>query len=124
MDLSIQSISRPKNHSNEVIASDNISDVTSQPVNACDFDKTFVSEAGISHVVLNSILFFALDSLKTGISVDEISNAMAGFYRLEDLNVAKTLLACLCRKAGRFQERRGKTAEDYCLGHNACYHRT
>ena len=111
VDLSIQSISRPNKHSTEIIASDNISDVTSQPVNACDFDKTFVSETGISHVVVNSILFFALDSLKAGISVDEISNAMAGFYRLEELNVAKTLLACLCRKAGRLQERRGKTAE-------------
>ena len=89
VDLSVQSISRPNNHSTEVIPSDNISDVTSQPFNACDFDKTFVSETGISYVVVNSILFFALDSLKAGISVDEISNAMAGFYRLEELNVAK-----------------------------------
>ena len=95
MDLSIQSISRPNNHSTEVIASDTISDVTSQPVNACDFDKTLVSETEISHVVVNSILFFALDLLKAGISADEISNAMAGFYRLEELNVAKSLLA-LC----------------------------
>ena len=111
MDLSIQSISRTKSHSTEVIASDNISDVSCKPVNACDFDKTFVSETGIPHLVVNSTLFFALDSLKAGISVDEISNAMAGFYRLEELNVAKTLLACLCRKADRLQERRGKTAE-------------
>ena len=36
---------------------------------------------------------------------------MAGFYRLEELNVAKTLLACLCRKTGRLQERRGRTVE-------------
>ena len=111
MDLSVQSISRPNNRSTEVIPSDNISDVTIQPLNACDFDKTFVSETGIPHVVVNSILFFALDSLKAGISVNEISNAMTGFYRLVELNVAKTLLACLCRKAGRLQEKRGKTAE-------------
>ena len=70
-----------------------------------------MSETGILHVVVNSILFFALDSLKAGMSVDEISNAMAGFCRLEELNVAKTLLTCLCRKAGSLQERRGKTAE-------------
>ena len=89
VDLSIQSISTPNNHSTEVISSDNTTDVTSQPVNACDFDKTFVSETGISHVVVNSILFFSLDSLKAGINVDEISNAIAGFYRLEELNVAK-----------------------------------
>ena len=67
VDLSVQSVSRPNNHSTEIISSDNISNVTSQPINACDFDKTFVSETGISYVVVSSILFFALYSLKAGI---------------------------------------------------------
>ena len=69
MDLSVSLFQEPNNHSLKYFQSDNISDATSHPLIACDFDKTFVSDTGISHVVVNSTLFFALDSLKAGISV-------------------------------------------------------
>ena len=75
--------------------------------------------------MVNSILLFTLDSLKAGISVGEISNAMAGFYRLEELNVAKRGSHVCVVKLVDCKKGEKKTAEKTTAwGHNACYHRT
>lgn len=77
----------------------------------CDFSKTFVIADGISHVIVNSALFFICDAFANGIPETELIETVANFYSLDALVNAKNLLWKFSGIPIKRVMRRGNAAE-------------
>ena len=75
-----------------------------------DFQGTYITENGISKVVVNSGLFFLLDAFSSGIDREEIIEAGSSFISFENLVSLKTLVWNMTKCRIKPIERRGKAA--------------